>query len=274
MILGTHLADIKAKSAAHTKYLDSRRRTNRVGQISRPPAPSDLTQSLEIGHQQPLSKSLDELTQSLPAGYAYHRQQTMPATFSPYSISTEHELESSFGQLSTVSQSVTSEVASGVGYVQDQQQRVITPSDVRQFEKISEVNSLKEETVPSSPRSMDLQRREDALPSIGSEIVSPVPAAIPVTNPIPSPTAARSLSPKRSPEQWIIRTLADMYICEGEEEQIRYRRYFWNLFTISIFYGLPAFQLILTYQQLLHVTGNQDICYYNYLCTRQLGVLR
>ena len=79
---------------------------------------------------------------------------------------------------------------------------------------------------------------------------------------------------KRMAKEWMVKTMADVYICEGEEEQIRYRRYCWYLFIISIFYALPAFQLILTYQQLLNTTGNQDICYYNYLCSHRLGELR
>ena len=79
---------------------------------------------------------------------------------------------------------------------------------------------------------------------------------------------------KRTAENWKVHKLADVEICEGNTEQIRYRRYCWHLFTISIFYALPAFQLILTYQQLLNTTGNQDICYYNYLCSHKLGVVR
>ena len=233
------------------------------------PAP-DLTQSLEIGHVPPQTKSLDELTQSLPIGSEYRRQQTTPASFSPGSISTE--LEASLGQSSVASQSVTSEVSgrmSNERYLQDeQQQRVNSPSAVR-FEKVSE--EIVEEVYPPSPKGTDVRGREDTLSSIGSAAVSPAPAVI---SPTPSSYIAHSRSPQRSPDQWIVRTLADMYICEGEEEQIRYRRYFWHLFTITVFYGLPAFQLILTYQQLLHVTGNQDICYFNYLCNRQLGVLR
>ena len=85
----------------------------------------------------------------------------------------------------------------------------------------------------------------------------------------------RPTSQKRAAKDWmVVSTLADVNICEGEEEQVRYRRYCWHLFTIAIFYALPAFQLILTYQQLLNTTGNQDICYYNYLCSHKLGEVR
>lgn len=44
-----------------------------------------------------------------------------------------------------------------------------------------------------------------------------------------------------------------------------------NLAAISIFYGLAVLQLVLTYQKVLNVTGNQDICYYNFVCAHPLG---
>ncbi|XP_039276620.1 SID1 transmembrane family member 2 [Nilaparvata lugens] len=47
--------------------------------------------------------------------------------------------------------------------------------------------------------------------------------------------------------------------------------YLWNLMTIAIFYSLPVVQLVLTYQKVLNSTGNQDLCYYNFLCSRKLG---
>ena len=89
-----------------------------------------------------------------------------------------------------------------------------------------------------------------------------------------SHTVAGNPSQKRTAKDWMVYNLADAQICEGKREQIRYRRYCWHLFTIAVFYALPAFQLILTYQQLLNTTGNQDICYYNYLCSHKLGELR
>lgn len=49
--------------------------------------------------------------------------------------------------------------------------------------------------------------------------------------------------------------------------------YQWNLLTISIFYGLPVVQLVVTYQNVLHQTGNEDLCYYNFLCSHPLGLL-
>ena len=265
--MGTHLDQLKTWHVVPLKSSDRGGRNNQVGSASqpasrpatRPSGNSDLTQSLEIGHR---PNGLEEMSQSLPAGFHYRQQ---PMAFSPGSMSSEHELEA------VVSQSVASSRMSHEAYLQERQQRVVSPSETEQFsEKASE------EGQPTSPKDTDIVhgRFDDTSPSIVSATVSPVPALVPVTSPTPSFSAARSVSPKRTAEHWIVRTLADVHIFDGEEEQARYRRYVWHLFTISVFYGLPAFQLILTYQQLLHITGNQDICYYNYLCSRQLGVLR
>ncbi|OBS68427.1 hypothetical protein A6R68_03035 [Neotoma lepida] len=47
----------------------------------------------------------------------------------------------------------------------------------------------------------------------------------------------------------------------------KYQIYFWNIATIAVFYALPVVQLV------VNVTGNQDICYYNFLCAHPLGNL-
>lgn len=69
-----------------------------------------------------------------------------------------------------------------------------------------------------------------------------------------------------------------------------------NIATIAVFYALPVIQLVITYQtvlpaslvlrpfgtspesvvvfQVVNVTGNQDICFYNFLCAHPLGALR
>ncbi|XP_031199954.1 SID1 transmembrane family member 2 isoform X7 [Mastomys coucha] len=53
----------------------------------------------------------------------------------------------------------------------------------------------------------------------------------------------------------------------------KYQIYFWNIATIAVFYALPVVQLVITYQTVVNVTGNQDICYYNFLCAHPLGNL-
>ena len=50
--------------------------------------------------------------------------------------------------------------------------------------------------------------------------------------------------------------------------------YIWLVVTVGIFYGIPAAQLVLDYQFDLIFTGNQDLCYYNFLCTVPLGYFK
>ena len=49
--------------------------------------------------------------------------------------------------------------------------------------------------------------------------------------------------------------------------------YHWNLATIAVFYGLPVVQLMVTYQEMSNSTGNQDLCFYNFLCAHPLGMV-
>lgn len=53
----------------------------------------------------------------------------------------------------------------------------------------------------------------------------------------------------------------------------KFTLYHWNLWTIAIFYSLPVVQLMVTYQKITNSTGDQDLCYYNFLCAHPLGVL-
>ncbi|GAU88888.1 hypothetical protein RvY_01506 [Ramazzottius varieornatus] len=46
-----------------------------------------------------------------------------------------------------------------------------------------------------------------------------------------------------------------------------------TLIAVFVFYALPVLQLVLTHQGLLLLTGNQDLCYYNFSCSNRLGVL-
>uniref|UniRef100_A0A3B3H9U7 SID1 transmembrane family member 2 n=1 Tax=Oryzias latipes TaxID=8090 RepID=A0A3B3H9U7_ORYLA len=46
-----------------------------------------------------------------------------------------------------------------------------------------------------------------------------------------------------------------------------------NIATIAVFYALPVIQLVITYQTAVNITGNQDLCYYNFLCAHPLGAL-
>lgn len=49
--------------------------------------------------------------------------------------------------------------------------------------------------------------------------------------------------------------------------------YLYNVLTVALFYGLPVVQLVITYQTILNQTGEQDLCYYNFLCAHPLGFL-
>lgn len=41
----------------------------------------------------------------------------------------------------------------------------------------------------------------------------------------------------------------------------------WYLVAVIIFYAIPAYQLVITYQQLITLSGNHDLCYFNSLCS-------
>ncbi|XP_025730249.1 SID1 transmembrane family member 1 isoform X8 [Callorhinus ursinus] len=76
----------------------------------------------------------------------------------------------------------------------------------------------------------------------------------------------------------IIRTKVFLFLSDLSRKDQRiiskkYKIYFWNIVTISVFYALPVIQLVITYQKVANVTGSQDICYYNFLCAQPLGIL-
>ncbi|KAF2361186.1 SID1 transmembrane family [Trinorchestia longiramus] len=50
-------------------------------------------------------------------------------------------------------------------------------------------------------------------------------------------------------------------------------RYITTLLSCFIFYFVPVLQLVSAYQKVLDETGNQDVCYYNFLCTNPVGLL-
>jgi len=74
------------------------------------------------------------------------------------------------------------------------------------------------------------------------------------------------------------------------------RRYYWSIVIVSAFYSVPVFQLIVNYMkvslvrrfinslsmrslqvmffiQVLHRTGEYDLCYYNYFCAHPFGLI-
>ncbi|XP_011060637.1 PREDICTED: SID1 transmembrane family member 1-like isoform X2 [Acromyrmex echinatior] len=76
----------------------------------------------------------------------------------------------------------------------------------------------------------------------------------------------------------VIRTKVILSVCDLARKEPRILRhksrlYLYYLTTVAIFYTLPVVQLAVTYQRVLHTTGNQDMCYYNFLCAHPLGLL-
>ncbi|GFY76723.1 SID1 transmembrane family member 1, partial [Trichonephila inaurata madagascariensis] len=75
----------------------------------------------------------------------------------------------------------------------------------------------------------------------------------------------------------IVRTKTILFVSDLARKKDKYlsdrtKVYSWNLLTIAIFYGLPVVQLVYINQRIVNLTGNQDLCYYNFLCSHQVGV--
>lgn len=79
-------------------------------------------------------------------------------------------------------------------------------------------------------------------------------------------------------ERNIIRTKSVVFVHDLARKDPRILKkksylYLWHVMTVAVFYGLPVVQLVVTYQRVLSDTGNQDLCYYNFLCAHPLGLL-
>lgn len=75
----------------------------------------------------------------------------------------------------------------------------------------------------------------------------------------------------------IVRTKVVLSVCDlarKEPKILRHksRLYLYYLITVAVFYTLPVVQLVTTYHYVLRVTGNQDLCYYNFLCAHPWSV--
>ncbi|CAH2056166.1 unnamed protein product, partial [Iphiclides podalirius] len=68
-------------------------------------------------------------------------------------------------------------------------------------------------------------------------------------------------------------TLAGLSRAKQTAHSRRSDRYFWSALTVAVVYALPVVQLLSTYQSMVFQTGNQDLCYYNFLCAHPLGFL-
>ncbi|CAF4518382.1 unnamed protein product [Rotaria sp. Silwood1] len=68
-------------------------------------------------------------------------------------------------------------------------------------------------------------------------------------------------------------TVHDLSVKDYEYSKQKFRIYPQTMITIAIFYSLPVIQLVLQYQINIDSIGNEDICYFNFLCTRQFATL-
>ena len=68
-------------------------------------------------------------------------------------------------------------------------------------------------------------------------------------------------------------TVNDLCLRDYDDLRQQFRIYPRTMLTIAIFYSLPVIQLVLQYQINVDSSGNEDLCYFNFLCTRQLAML-
>jgi len=68
-------------------------------------------------------------------------------------------------------------------------------------------------------------------------------------------------------------TVNDLCVKDYDYLKQKFRIYPQTMLTIAIFYSLPVVQLVLQYQLNIDSSGNEDICYFNFLCTRQFATL-
>ncbi|XP_011403694.2 PREDICTED: SID1 transmembrane family member 2-like isoform X4 [Amphimedon queenslandica] len=62
----------------------------------------------------------------------------------------------------------------------------------------------------------------------------------------------------------------ELTFVDGKKFQDSYNPYWIYLSVIVVFYSLPVYQLMLTYQRYVSVSGSEDFCYYNTLCSHPL----
>ncbi|KAK3907859.1 SID1 transmembrane family member 1 [Frankliniella fusca] len=76
----------------------------------------------------------------------------------------------------------------------------------------------------------------------------------------------------------VILSKRHLYVCDLARKnprslQKKTMMYVGSLLTVATFYVLPVVQLVVSSQKVLQQTGNQDLCYYNFLCSHPLGFL-
>lgn len=81
-----------------------------------------------------------------------------------------------------------------------------------------------------------------------------------------------------STDKDVILSKRHLYVCDLARKphkslQRKSMMYVGSLLTVATFYVLPVVQLVVSSQMVLQQTGNQDLCYYNFLCSYPLGLL-
>ncbi|CAF3987122.1 unnamed protein product, partial [Rotaria magnacalcarata] len=68
-------------------------------------------------------------------------------------------------------------------------------------------------------------------------------------------------------------TVSDLCVKNYDYSKQKFRIYPQTMLTVAIFYSLPVIQLVLQYQLTIDQSGNEDMCYFNFLCIRQFAML-
>nr|SVE89412.1 EOG090X0A5X [Daphnia sinensis] len=86
------------------------------------------------------------------------------------------------------------------------------------------------------------------------------------------------LMPDAYSDKNVVRTKPFLFLADLSHKGSRFhgkksQRYMWNLLIVAIFYALPVLQLVIIYKKIVNDTGDQDLCYFNFLCSHPLGDL-
>ncbi|PSN48776.1 SID1 transmembrane family member 1 [Blattella germanica] len=132
-------------------------------------------------------------------------------------------------------------------------------------------------TSPQSPSGVPSSYGQIQTPSVSSEITSPDSIARWHSDSSLDETDIDMLQDADSDKN-VFRTKTFLTVMDLARKNPRILRkksqlYLWNLLTVAVFYALPVIQLVITYQYVLNQTGNQDLCYYNFLCAHPFGLL-
>ncbi|XP_046440866.1 SID1 transmembrane family member 1-like isoform X2 [Daphnia pulex] len=143
-------------------------------------------------------------------------------------------------------------------------------------------------TVPDElePSLLEVRNRPTRYGSISTPIVGPTPTAASrdvESEPLSRTSSALDLTdidlmPDAYSDKDVVRTKTFLFVADLSHKGSRFhgkksQLYMWNLLIVAVFYALPVLQLVIIYQKVLNDTGDQDLCYFNFLCAHPLGDL-